>query len=355
MRKWANIALLLVVGASCPAQVMKAPNFSPDAVWIDTGESGKKVSHSIKGYRGQVLIVDFWEYTCINCIRDFAVLKRWYAKYHQYGFEIVGVHYGEFPMGYKIENVRRAAQRFQLPWPVVADLKGDIWNAYHSEAWPNRYLIDLNGEIVMHIEGEGNNDEMELMIRKLLETNHPDVAKVPLDPPENTFGPQCGSTTQETYVGNFYGRGAVSNSQSFRDGTVTDFHFEGEPRDGRVVLDGKWLMARDGVTSASKQTKTELRYHARSVYAVMSVDNLKKPVRIAVLQDGKPLRQNEAGVDVHFDAQGSFVEVSEPRMYYLIKNPELGSHLLTLQPQERGFALHSYTYGNNCQQDFQQL
>ena len=258
-------------------------------------------------------------------------------------------------MGYKIENVRRAAQRFQLPWPVVADLKGDIWNAYHSEAWPNRYLIDPNGEIVMHIEGEGNNDEMELMIRKLLEPNHPDVAKVPLDPPENTFGPQCGSTTQETYVGNFYGRGAVSNSQSFRDGTVTDFHFEGEPRDGRVVLDGKWLMARDGVTSASKQTKTELRYHARSVYAVMSVDNLKKPVRIAVLQDGKPLRQNEAGVDVHFDAQGSFVEVSEPRMYYLIKNPELGSHLLTLQPQERGFALHSYTYGNNCQQDFQQL
>lgn len=355
MRKWPILAIPLLLVAGCFAEETKAPNFSPDAVWIDTGEAGKKVPHSIKGYRGQVLIVDFWEYTCINCIRDFAVLKRWYAKYHQYGFEIVGVHYGEFPMGYKIENVRRAAKRFELPWPVVADLKGDIWNAYHSEAWPNRYLIDPNGDIVMHIEGEGHNEEMELMIRKLLEPNHPEVAKVPLDPPENTFAPQCGRTTQETYVGDFYGRGAIANSQSYTDGAVTDFHLAGEPQDGRILLDGKWLMARDGVTSESKQDKAELRYHARSVYAVLSVDNPKKPVRIDVLQDGKPLTQNEGGVDVHFDAQGSFVEVSEPRMYYLVKNPDLGSHLLTLQPQEHGLALHSYTYGNNCQQNFQQL
>ncbi len=91
------------------------------------------------------------------------------------------------------------------------------------------------------------------------------------------------------------------------------------------------------------------------MYAVLSADNPKKPVRIDVLQDGKPLTQSEAGVDVHFDARGSFLEVSEPRMYYVIKNPDLGSHLLTLQPQEHGLALHSYTYGNNCQQDFQQL
>lgn len=89
-----------------------------------------------------------WEYTCINCIRDFSVVKRWYGKYHRYGFGVVGVHFGEFPMGFNANNVREAAKRFQLPWPVVADVKGSIWNDYHSDVWPNRYLIDQNGYIV---------------------------------------------------------------------------------------------------------------------------------------------------------------------------------------------------------------
>ena len=80
----------------------------------------------------------FWEYTCINCIRDFSVLKRWYRKYRPYDFDVVGVHFGEFPMGFSADNVRDAAERFELPWPIVADLHGSIWNEYHSNVWPNR-------------------------------------------------------------------------------------------------------------------------------------------------------------------------------------------------------------------------
>ncbi len=353
MRRILLILVCAVLTAGAWAQVVRAPDFA-GGEWIDAGEAGKKVPHSIKGYRGQVLIVDFWEYTCINCIRDFAVLKRWYTKYHPYGFEVIGVHYGEFPMGFKVENVKRAAKRFQLPWPVVADPNGTIWNAYHSEAWPNRYLINQDGDIVMHIEGEGQNEEMEQTIRELLQKTHPEIAKIPLDPPENTFTPQCGITTQETYVGDRYGRGAVANSQSFNDGAITNFHAEREPKDGTVILDGKWFMAKDGVTSQSKEAKAELRYHARSVYAVLSVDNPKKPVRLNVLQDGKPLAKDAAGADVKFDAQGSYIEVSDPRMYYIVKNPEFGSHLLTLQPVEKDLSLHSYTYGNNCQQNFEE-
>jgi len=116
----------------------KALNFTSDAEWIDTGAAGKKVPHSIKGYRGRVLLIDFWEYTCINCIRDFSVLKRWYRKYRPYDFDVVGVHFGEFPMGFSADNVRDAAERFELPWPIVADLHGSIWNEYHSNVWPNR-------------------------------------------------------------------------------------------------------------------------------------------------------------------------------------------------------------------------
>lgn len=350
------LLILLATSAYAGAQEpQKAPNFSSDAIWLDTGEAGRKVPHSIKGYQGSVLLIDFWEYTCINCIRDFSVLKRWYRKYHPYGFDIVGVHFGEFAMGYNENNVRDAAQRFELPWPVVADVKGSIWRAYHSDVWPNRYLIDQTGDIVMHIEGEGNNEPMEKKIRELLAAKHPEVNQIPLDPPEATFAPSCGICTDETYVGDWFGRGAIANPKAYsNNGLPTDFHSTGQPADGKVVFSGHWTTQQDGVTSDDKHGEAQLRYHARSVYAVLSVEDPKKPVRVDLLQDGKPLDQGSAGVDVHFDAQGSYVDVTTPRMYYLVKNPAFGSHLLTLQPQTRGFALHSFTYGNNCQQDFEQ-
>jgi thiol-disulfide isomerase/thioredoxin len=359
MRKPLSILILLLFLAisayANDQKPQKAPNFAPDAQWIDTGEAGKKVPHSIKGYRGQVLLIDFWEFTCINCIRDFGVVKRWYSKYHPYGFDVVGVHYGEFAMGYNVDNVREAAQRFHLPWPVVADLKGSIWNDYHSNVWPNRFLVDQNGNIVLHIEGEGNDQPLEEKIRELLAPAHPEVNQLPLDPPENTFTPSCGVCTDETYVGDWYGRGAIANPKGYKNnGEATNFHADEEPADGKVMFSGRWITEQDGVTSADKHGEAHLRYHARSVYAVLSVANPKKPVRVYLLQDGKPLEQSEAGVDVRFDPQGSYLEVSIPRMYYLVKNTAFGSHLLTLAPQQPDFALHSFTYGNNCQQEFEQ-
>jgi len=353
----AVVFISVLLAASAHAQdhaPVKAPNFSSDAQWIDTGAAGEKVPHSIKGYRGRVLLVDFWEYTCINCIRDFSVLKRWYAKYHTYGLDIVGVHFGEFAMGYNADNVRDAAKRFQLPWPLVADLQGSIWRAYHSNVWPNRYLINQNGDIVFHLEGEGNNRPMEEKIRELLATTQPQVHQVPLDPPENTFAPACGIATDETYVGDWFGRGAIANSKGYRnDGAVTDFHPEGAPADGKVMLSGRWITQQDGATSADKHGQAQLRYHARSVYAVLSVANPKKALRVDLLQDGKPLDPDQAGVDVRFDARAAYLEVGEPRMYTLVRNLAFSSHVLTLAPDAGDFVLHSFTYGNNCQQDFE--
>jgi thiol-disulfide isomerase/thioredoxin len=352
------IALILLGTTTCIAseKLERVPDFSSDAQWIDAGSTGQKVPHSIKGYRGKVLLVDFWEYTCINCIRDFSVLKRWYGKYHSYGFDVVGVHFGEFAMGFNANNVRNAAKRFQLPWPVVADVKGSIWNAYHSDVWPNRYLIDQNGYIVQHVEGEGNNRPMEEKIRELLATAHPEIKSIPLDPPEDTFAPSCGISTDETYVGNWFGRGAVANSKGYSDnGSVTDFHADGEPQDGRVMFSGKWITQQDGMISDDEHGQAQLRYHARSIYAVLSVANSKKPVRVNLLQDGKPLNQSDAGADVHFDSQGSYLEVDSPRMYDLVKNGAFGSHLLTLEPQTPSFMLHSFTYGNDCQQNFKPM
>jgi thiol-disulfide isomerase/thioredoxin len=349
------ISLVAFCGYARAQKYEKAPNFASDAEWIDSGSAGKRVPHSIKGYRGEVLLIDFWEYTCINCIRDFSVLKRWYAKYHSYGFEIAGVHYGEFAIGFSVNNVREAARRFQLPWPVVADTQGSIWHAYHSDVWPNRYLIDQEGDIVFHVEGEGRNRPMEEKIRELLATAHPEVMQVPLDPAENTFAPSCGISTDETYVGDWFGRGAIANPKGYNnDGETTNFRADSEPADGKVMLSGRWIVQQDGASSDDNHGGAQLRYHARSAYAVLSVADSKKSVRVDLLQDGKPLNANNAGADVHFDAQGSYLEVSSSRMYYLVKNSVFGPHLLALQPQGPGFVLHSFTYGNDCQQDFEQ-
>jgi hypothetical protein len=238
---------------------------------------------------------------------------------------------------------------------VVADLHGSIWNAYHSNVWPNRFLIDADGNIAFHVEGEGNNRPMEETIRALLTPTHPEIAQLPLDPPENTFASSCGISTDETYVGDWYGRGAIANPKGYSNNEeATDFHADAPPADGKVMLSGRWITKQDGITSDDKHDTAQLRYHARSVYAVLSVADPKKPVRVYVQQDGKPIDANEAGVDVHSDAQGSYIDVSSPRMYYLVKNTTFASHLLSLAPDRAEFALHSFTYGNDCQQEFEQ-
>ncbi|HYX68191.1 MAG TPA: redoxin domain-containing protein [Terriglobales bacterium] len=350
------LAVLLLAGMNACAQVndlsRPAPQFPKDAVWLDPG-----VPHILEGYRGKVVLVDFWEYTCINCIRDFAVVKRWYRKYHPYGFEVIGVHYGEFPMGFQVENVRRAAARFRLPWPVVADVKGSIWNAYQSNSWPNRFLLDGKGEMVMQVAGEGNNQPMEKEIRKLLAKAHPEVKDVPLDPDEDTFRSKCGYPTEETYVGYWYGRGAVENSHAYRRaGEVQIFEAKKPPADGGVMLAGAWQTLQEGMTSAAPDASAYAldKYHARSLYAVLSAADPAKPIRVLLLQDGKPLAKEDAGADVHFDGQSAYLEVGEPRMYDLVKNRAFGQHVLTLQPQGPGFTLLSFTYGNDCQQEFEE-
>jgi thiol-disulfide isomerase/thioredoxin len=325
--------------------VHRAPDFGSGGIWLD---EGAPAPHHIADYKGKVVLVDFWEYTCINCIRDFATVKRWYGKYHSYGFEVVGVHYGEFNIGFDVNNVRAAAQRFRLPWPVLADQQGTTWKAYASQGWPERYLINPKGDIVMSVFGEGNNRVMEEKLRALLAVDHPDVMKVDLDPDENAFTPQCGVPTQEMFAGEIYGRSAVDNLSGHHTGDVAEFIPPHSPPDGGMMLVGKWRVEKDGVISEDRGTGAELRYHAKELYAVLSPAK-GKPVRVDVWQDGGALPKDSAGADVKFDAKGAYVDVTEARMYYLLRSPVFSGHLVSLEPESAGLTLHSFTFGNNCQ------
>jgi len=331
-------------GSEVDTTVRTAPDFGAGGVWLDEGGA----PHHISDYRGKVVLMDFWEYTCINCIRDFAVVKRWYSKYHPYGFEVVGAHYGEFNIGFDVNNVRAAAQRFRLPWPVLADEKGTTWKAYNAQGWPDRFLIDPQGKIVMSVFGEGNNRVMETKLRELLAASHPEVMKLPLEDEENAFNPQCGALTQEAYVGEIYGRSAIEDMDGHHGGETADFVPPHSPADGGVMLVGRWQIQKDGATSQGHDDGAELRYHARSLYAVLSLDGVKQ-MRVDLTEDGAPMPKEDAGGDVKFDSKGAYIDVSDARMYYLVRSPKFTAHLISLQPEGKGLTLHSFTFGNNCQ------
>jgi thiol-disulfide isomerase/thioredoxin len=348
-------SLLLSLCFAIPAlgqidlKVHPAPDFGADAVWLD---QGAPAPHHISEYRGHVVLIDFWEYTCINCIRDFGVVKRWYGKYHQHGFDVIGVHYGEFNFGFNVENVRAAARRSRLPWPVVADQKGSTWKAFESNGWPNRYLVDPQGKIVIKVFGESHNRELETKIRELLAAANPEAAKaiatIEPDPDENDVKPECGVPTQEIFAGEVYGRSAVEDMAGHHAGDEADFQPPHSPPDGAVMLVGRWRVEPDGVVSDGHGAAAELRYHARSLYTVLSLNDAK-PIRVNLFQDGNAMPRESAGADVKFDAKGAYLDVTDSRMYYLVRSPAFNAHLIALQPESPGLGLHSFTFGNNCQ------
>jgi thiol-disulfide isomerase/thioredoxin len=315
--------------------------------------------------RGKVVLIDFWEYTCINCIRTLAENKRWYKRYHHDGFEIIGVHDPEFDIAYPVRNVEQAVRRFRLPYPVVVDNQFRIWNSYHNHTWPSRFLVDATGVVRYHRDGEGGDSAFELAIRKLLQEAYPGLkfpAADTIPPEKNAFAPSCGVPTGEMYVGDWYRRGILANPEGYRDAKTIDYKLPKDVEDGRAVLAGRWQTDKNGMIYRGKhkgnapgEDELEMRYHARELYAVLNVSH-GRPSRLYIRQDGKDLTKENRGVDVQFDSQGhSYIEVHEPRMYYLVANPAFGSHSLSLFPTRPGVTINSFTFGNSCQTDFPHL
>ncbi len=315
--------------------------------------------------RGKVVMIDFWEYTCINCVRTFAQNKKWYERYHGSGFEIIGVHAPEFDIAYAVDNVAAAVKRFGLAYPVVVDNWYEIWKSYRNNAWPSRFLIDAQGFVRFHRDGEGADDEFERAIRRLLQEAHPALkfpGSEPIPPEENAAAPSCGVPTPEMYVGRWYGRGILANKEGYHPGETVRYNLPSSLGDGRAAVSGPWETDQNGMIYrgksqklASQADRLEMRYHARELYAVMSVSH-GKPSRLYILQDGKDLTAASRGVDVQFDSEGhSYIEVRDARMYYLVQNPAFGSHTVALIPTAPGLAINSFTFGNNCQTQFPHL
>ncbi len=193
-----SLVILFAPIASRAESRVPAPDFSCD-VWFNSPPL------RLLNLRGKVVLIDFWEYTCINCIRTFPYLRRWNALYAPLGLVIIGVHTPEFPFARDPKRVQEAARRFGLSFPIAVDSDYRVWNAFHNEAWPAKYLIDKDGNVAFVHLGEGDYAEFEAHIRELLKEANPRLQfndpKFAASRDDSASIAGCGQETPETYLG----------------------------------------------------------------------------------------------------------------------------------------------------------
>lgn len=287
---------------------------------------------TINGLKGKVVLVDFWTYTCINCIRTLPYLRSWNEKYADKGLVIIGVHTPEFEFEKNADNVQKALKDFRITYPVMQDNNYETWNAYANEYWPAKYLIDKNGQIRMTHFGEGNYDETENKIQELLKETGANInEKV------QNAAYQVDTLTPETYLG--YGRlGNFASKEEIRQDTVASYSIPDDLAMNSFAYGGEWNVGRE---TAMPFTGSELSFHfnAKDVYLVINSKNSNSKIKVTV--DGATPSQNILGNDV-FEGD---VTVTENRLYHLLHFKKAEDHILKLIFQDNNASVFAFTFG----------
>jgi cytochrome c biogenesis protein CcdA/thiol-disulfide isomerase/thioredoxin len=316
---------------SAPLPVLgMAPDFTDNQRWFNT--PGNRPL-TMAGLRGRVVLVDFWTYSCINCIRTLPYLEAWDAKYRRDGLTIVGVHSPEFPFEKSASNVRAAIAQNAIRYPVVQDNDLGTWNAYGNQYWPAEYFIDTHGRVRLVHFGEGEYAAKERAIRELLaergDTNLGAVTHTRAQQPSAT------EITPESYLG-------AARADRFANGMISPgTHDFGTPA-GSLPLSalrygGRWRIADEDATALGG-ARLDLRFRARRVFLVLGSPD--RPRRVDVLLDGRPISARDSGSDV----RGAAARISFQRLYRLVSMPRVETHTLELR-FEPGIAGYAFTFG----------
>ncbi|MCA9922612.1 MAG: redoxin domain-containing protein [Anaerolineales bacterium] len=340
-------------------RIVRMPEFAPGE-WLHVE---RPLTRS--ALRGQVVLVDFWDYTCINCIRTLPYLVQWQQRYADKGLTIIGIHAPEFKFAQFRTHLEKAIDAFQLTYPILLDNGYENWSRFANKAWPTKYVVDGDGYIRFRRRGEGYYLETEQAIQQLLRQRDPQVALPDLLPPlrdEDAPGAVCYRPTPELYAGyqggGLFG-GGLGNVSGYLPDRAIMYQLSDavEREDGRFYLDGFWRAWPESVAFAGRRGgQVVVPYTAVSVNAVLapSADTVETALEIRpsddapiieVQQDGHFLTPQSAGADVQFLPDGtSFVTVSHPRMYELVNNPGYEAHELTLSFQATGLAVYAFTF-----------
>lgn len=312
-------------------QYQKAPELAEPDAYINT--AGEPVT--LASLKGKVVLIDFWTYSCINCLRTLPYLEAWYQKYKDQGLIIIGVHTPEFAFEHILTNVQDAVNRLGITYPVLLDNEYATWNAFGNRYWPNEYLIDIDGYVVHNHAGEGEYDVTEKSIQQALAeraarageyaslaTSTVDIPEADLSAiqsPETYFG-----SSRNEYFGN--GRPGVSGTQTFV--------LPGNIAPNTLYLGGVWNLMPE---YAQSQASTSIVYYY-SAHDLNFVASAPVAATVKILLDGKPVG-DFAGSDV--DSKTSTAVIRQERLYNLVHSAVPGPH--TIQIQING-VLQAYTF-----------
>jgi len=302
---------------------------------------------SLAELRGKVVLIDFWDYTCVNCLRTLPYIKEWHTRYRDKGLVIIGVHAPEFYFARSIENIERAIKDFKLDYPVVMDNDYQIWHAFANRYWPAKYLIDKDGYVRYYHFGEGNYIETELAIQLLLREINPGMEfSDPMKPVRDTDYPGvlCYRVSPELYLG--FSRGRVGNEGGLIPDRVIDYKVPEYLQEDVPYLEGKWVSKPEYIklVGGGEEGYLLLKYTASQVNAVINPEG-EKDFKVFIIQDGEYLKPEDRGDDVEFDELGkSYITVNKPKMYNLMKNKEFNTRVLKLSSTSGGLAIYAFTF-----------
>lgn len=304
----------------------KAPEIIAGGEWFNSDPL------TLQQLRGKVVLVDFWTYSCINCIRTLPYLRDWYSKYHDKGFEIIGVHSPEFEFEKKASNVSKAITDFAIKYPVVQDNDFSTWKAYSNQYWPAKYLIDKNGTIRYTHFGEGEYDKTEEKIQELLKETGANVTNE-----VNKTSYQIYAQSPESYLGYERIEFLESPEQIVPD-NKQQFSAPESLKGNSFSYQGMWTIVSQ---KAMPDAGAFLRFNfsAKNVYLVMNPKNGTSG-KVKVYLDDKPVG-SQGGKDV----VDNVVTVDSDRLYELVNLKEPGRHILKLEFLDGNVEAFAFTFG----------
>ena len=298
--------------------------------------------------RGKVVLVDFWTYSCINCLRAMPFVHDWAERYREHGLVVVGVHTPEFAFERNPRNVMSAVEQLGVTYPVALDNNYSIWRAFENQYWPAHYFVDAQGRIRAHQFGEGNYAHSEQVIRRLLQ----EAGQRDLPPPLDAGAATLQGVAEQADMGNlrspetYLGHARAEHFASpggLRKGQPFDYALPARWTLNDWALAGRWTVDQEAATLQSPGGRVAFRFHARDLHLVLAPAGNGAPVRFRVLLDGKPLPAADAGGDVRPDGTG---QVDEHRLYQLVRQRDsVGEHLFEIEFLDPGVQAYAFTFG----------
>lgn len=323
------------------SQFKKAPEFEGISSYINS--NGTKLSD----LKGKVVLIDFWTYSCINCIRTLPYLVDWNHKYSDKGLVIVGIHSPEFEFEKGLDNVKQAVTRFGIKYPVLLDNDHGTWNAFQNSYWPRKYLIDSEGFIRYDHIGEGGYVETENAIRNLLaeRTGQQSISstivnQTSLSVPESQSVDFNQIKTPELYFGYQYARAQLGNNEGFDPEKIVNYTLPSSKlKPNAIYLEGEWKNNADSMELVGNKGKIILDYSAKSINIVAGGEG-----EITVVEFGKDNQTRNPYSGNDLDSEGKLT-IDGQRLYNIGSHQDYGNHQIAIDISGTGFRIYTFTFG----------